>query len=318
MLDLLAIGEVMAEIRNGSGDVNSPDFSVGFAGDTYNTAVYCKRELGDDGKVGFMTRVGQDNLSLTLIKEVARHGLETAYIARDEQAQIGIYSVSTSPDGERSFDYWRDRSAARQMFSTMATTPELPKARIYYVSGITMAILTPHARTQLVQALKTQKDKGALIAFDSNYRPKLWESKALAQQTISNMWGLSDIALPSIDDEMDLFDESSEQSVIDRFTALNPTTCAIKRGHKGPFAPSIGLQQAHNFEPVKKVVDTTAAGDSFNGAYLASFLQSESEMTCLMRAHSVASHVVQFSGAIVQEGRFTEKCDYLKTHNVVL
>ena len=99
MLDLLAIGEVMAEIRNGSGDVNSPDFSVGFAGDTYNTAVYCKRELGDDGKVGFMTRVGQDNLSLTLIKEVARHGLETAYIARDERAQIGIYSVSTSLDG---------------------------------------------------------------------------------------------------------------------------------------------------------------------------------------------------------------------------
>jgi 2-dehydro-3-deoxygluconokinase len=68
MPDLLAIGEVMAEIRNGSGDVNSPDFSVRFAGDTYNTAVYFKRELGAVGKVGFMTRVGQDNLSLTLIK----------------------------------------------------------------------------------------------------------------------------------------------------------------------------------------------------------------------------------------------------------
>jgi sugar/nucleoside kinase (ribokinase family) len=98
-----------------------------------------------------------------------------------------------------------------------------------------MAILNPRARTQLIQALKTQKAKGALIAFDFNYRPKLWESKALAQQITSEMWSLSD---------------------------------------------------------------------------LAAFLQGKSEMTCLMRAHSVASHVVQFSGAIVQEESSTEKCDY--------
>ena len=66
-LDLLAIGEAMAELRNGSPAGSRADFKVGFAGDTYNTAVYCNRTMGEGAKVGFFTRVGQDPLSTEFV-----------------------------------------------------------------------------------------------------------------------------------------------------------------------------------------------------------------------------------------------------------
>ena len=59
---LLAIGEVMAEIRQKrthSSDIDD-GFSVNFAGDTFNTAIYCARLLGGANQVGFVTRIGSD------------------------------------------------------------------------------------------------------------------------------------------------------------------------------------------------------------------------------------------------------------------
>jgi len=92
MLDLLCIGEAMAELRQ------SPDqsgFVVGFAGDTFNTAVYAKRSLGAAAGVGFMSRVGLDPLSDGMLAAAEAEGLETSAVVRDERRNIGIYSVAT-------------------------------------------------------------------------------------------------------------------------------------------------------------------------------------------------------------------------------
>ena len=61
---LLAIGEVMAEIRT-DGEVG---FALGFAGDSYNTAVYAAREIPAPGAVAYLTRVGSEPLSIFLDK----------------------------------------------------------------------------------------------------------------------------------------------------------------------------------------------------------------------------------------------------------
>ena len=112
-LDLLAIGEAMAELRRNQDD----GFVVGFAGDTFNTAVYCAREMGQQSKIGFFTRVGPDPVSADFIAMAMGEGLDASHIARDQQKLIGIYAVSTDETGERSFSYWRADSAARQFSS---------------------------------------------------------------------------------------------------------------------------------------------------------------------------------------------------------
>ena len=299
MLKLLAIGEVMAEIRSAHQN-KTTEFAVNFAGDSFNTAVYAARLLGDDGQVGFMTRIGTEPLSDGLLTMAKSEGLYLDAIARDSRKNIGIYSVTTDAHGERSFHYWRNDSAARGLFTVEETALFIPAAHVIYLSGISLAILTEVARERLFVALEEQRKKHkSLIAFDSNYRPALWENKQTAQKTMSQMWQLADIALPSIDDEMALFGETNEQAVIDRFTSRQWHAIAIKRGVRGPHAPQLEPAKLPVYDPAPVVVDTTAAGDSFNGGYLAALLSGADEADCLRAGHQLAAKVVGAPGAIM-------------------
>ena len=296
-LDLLAIGEVMAELRRGA----DAGFAVGFAGDTFNTAVYTARAMGSTKpNVGYFTRVGTDPLSSDLLAMAGEENLDASHIARDHDRLIGIYAVSTDETGERSFSYWRENSAARQLFSHDESVNSLPAARITYLSGISLAIISPPARRRLMDHLAAKSAKGeTLVAFDSNYRPKLWEDQATARTVMTEMWEIADIALPSIDDEMDLFGDTTEDAVIARFSRKNWHACAIKRGVKGPASPTLAATSMPDFPPATSVVDTTAAGDSFNGGYFAALLQGKSETECLLGGHNLASMVVGAPGAII-------------------
>ena len=292
---LLAIGEVMAEIRTAGDD----GFALGFAGDTYNTAVYAAREIGVPGAVAYLTRVGSEPLSAALMERAAGEGIDTTHVAVDPDRNIGIYSVSTDAHGERSFHYWRADSAARRLFAVEETAMFMPGAEIIYLSGITLAILAPAARHRLVEALAARRAAGTRIAFDSNYRPKLWEDAAAARATMQALWEVTDIALPSIDDEMELFGDSGEAAVIDRFAERSWEGIAIKRGIRGPVSPHIDAAAHPDFPPADRVVDTTAAGDSFNGGYLAAFLAGKDEAARLAAGHALAARVVGAPGAII-------------------
>ena len=293
---LLAIGEVMAEIRVGA----EGGFVLGFAGDTYNTAIYAAREMQQAGSVGYVTRIGREPLSTALLQQAVAEGLDTGHIAVDDNRNIGIYAVATDAHGERSFSYWRSQSAARRLFAVEAAALFMPRAEITYLSGITLAILTQAARTRLFDLLAELRDTGATkIAFDSNFRPALWEDAATARTTMERMWELTDIALPSMDDEMAIMGADRESVVIDRFAGREWDGIAIKRGVRGPVSPFIADADMPYFPPARAVVDTTAAGDSFNAGYLAAFLNGAEEVGCMLAGHQLAARVVGAPGAIM-------------------
>ena len=292
---LLAIGEVMAEIRT-AGDSG---FALGFAGDSYNTAVYAAREAKSPGSVAYLTRVGSEPLSAAFVQQAKEEGIDVSHLAVDPDRHIGIYSVSTDAHGERSFHYWRSESAARRLFAAEWTAMSMPDAEIIYLSGITLAILTSAARRRLVEALIFRQSAGSKIAFDSNYRPKLWENIAAARRSMQAMWDITDIAMPSVDDEMALFGDSTEAAVIDRFAERDWDGIAIKRGMRGPVSPNLDTEAHPDFPPATRVIDTTAAGDSFNGGYLAALLAGKGEAERLAAGHALAARVVGAPGAII-------------------
>ena len=115
---------------------------------------------------------------------------------------------------------------------------------------------------------------------------------------IVDRWQCDIRYLPSIDDEQALFEDASEDAVIERFCGRDWVACAIKRGEQGPVSPNLLGSSNTTFAAASKVIDTTAAGDSFNGGYLAAYLAGRSEMDCLQTGHDCASYVVGVRGAI--------------------
>lgn len=297
MTKVACIGECMVELGLPRDGVAA---QVGFAGDTLNVAVYLRRAAAPDTEVAFVTALGTDPLSERMIGFFEAEALDTSLVERRADRLPGLYAISLDAAGERSFLYWRDSSAARTLFLPPAeiTPDRLAGFSLLYLSGITVAVLAPEARAALRGFLVRYRASGGLVAFDSNYRPRLWPDRASAQAEIGAFWGLTDIALPSIDDELALFGETGAAAILDRLAGLGIRQGALKRGAEGPLP--IGWQGAlPPFPAATRVVDTTAAGDSFNGGYLAALLAGASVPDCLAAGHATAAHVIGFPGAIV-------------------
>ncbi len=281
------IGEAMIELA-----MTDPP-RVGVAGDTLNTAIYLRR-AAPSLQVDYVTRLGHDPFSQRIRDFIAAHGVGTARIETSPDRIPGLYAITTEA-GERSFTYWRGQSAARTLFQGPAGPDfsALDGYDVIYLSAITLAVLPPDMRMALLAHLQG----GPRLAFDSNYRPALWTSRAEAQDCIAAWWARADIALPSIDDEMALTGETAE-AVAARFAALGAEG-ALKRGAAGPLSLGPETPPEQRYPPAARVVDTTAAGDSFNGAYLGARLSGWSQAQALAEAHACAAHVVGHPGAIV-------------------
>lgn len=290
---IACVGEVMIELTE-AGPVTA---RLGVAGDTYNSAVYLKRLLGDAASVDYVTALGTDAFSDRILSEMTRHGIGTRAIERRDTKTPGLYAISTDQTGERSFAYWRSDSAARTLFAAPCTVTldHLADYDLVVLSGITLAILPPDMRAALASALA---DQPTLVAYDSNHRPKLWETAAAAIEWNTTFWGLADIALPSVDDEMAIHGDASEADVLNRLQSSGATFGALKRGPIGPLDLS-GSTPEQTFEPATQVIDTTAAGDSFNAGFIAALIQGAPMADALQSGHRLAAHVIGQKGAIV-------------------
>lgn len=294
-LAVLAVGEAMVELSASA----TPDlWHLGFAGDTLNTAWYLRQLLPPGQAVGYLTRVGQGGFSQRMVRFIARAGIVTDHIGTDPAREVGLYAIDLDR-GERSFTYWRSASAARGLADDAGELSRaFARARTIYLSGITAAILSPEGRDALAFALAQARDRGAQIVFDPNIRPRLWEDAATLRAQIMRFAGLSDLVLPSMDDETAHFGDADPRATIDRYLAGGAAQVVVKAGggpvHYGGAAQGRveGLERA-------APVDTTAAGDSFNAGYLAARLQGQGVEEAIRAGHAVALRVIGARGALV-------------------
>lgn len=298
---IVSIGECMGELS----ETGTPGaLSMGFAGDTLNTAFYLRQSLGPEWQVDYVTAIGTDGLSDRMLDFLTAEGIGTAHIRRLADKTIGLYYI-TLKEGERSFTYWRNDSAARRLASDPAAIVRaLENADVAYWSGITLAILPNQDRLALIEALGQFAGRGGTVVFDPNLRPRLWDNPETMRGWIHRAAAISDLCLPSFDDESTWFGDSDPIETAKRYHAEGARRVIVKNGGGAvtflEAADKTGLQ---SIPSVEHVVDTTAAGDSFNAGFLAAELSGKSTEDAIAAGARLAAKVIGARGALVKDAK---------------
>jgi len=292
----LSIGECMAEFAPDGAPGN---FRLGFAGDTFNTAWYL-RALRPDLQNAYFTTIGTDAISDRLLAEMHAVGIDTSWVSRRSDRTIGLYLIELT-NGERSFSYWRNTSAARCLAENRGSLIDaIASADVIYFSGITLAILDERSRNGLLEILLDARKFGKTIAFDPNLRPGLWSDLASMRKAVMSGAAASNIVLPSFEDECFHFGDLGPDSTIERYRASGAESVIVKNGPQPVACFHRGTKANVPVRQVAGIVDTTAAGDSFNAGYLSQLDRNISQEDMIVAASNVAAKVIQGSGALVQ------------------
>ncbi|MRS16410.1 sugar kinase [Enterobacteriaceae bacterium RIT691] len=298
---IAVIGECMIELSEKGSLVNR-----GFGGDTLNTSVYIARQVQQaDLQVSYITALGTDSFSQQMLDAWQKENVDTRLIQRMADRMPGLYYIETDDTGERTFYYWRNEAAAKfwlESDQAAAICEELATFDYLYLSGISLAILSPASRDKLFSLLHECRANGGKVIFDNNYRPRLWASREETQQVYQRMLECTDIAFLTLDDEDALWGEKPVDDVIARTHAAGVHEVVVKRGAESCLVSLVGeaLQDVPAVKlPKENVIDTTAAGDSFSAGYLAVRLTGGDAVAAAQRGHLTASTVIQYRGAII-------------------
>ncbi|WP_413203427.1 sugar kinase [Rhodospirillum sp. A1_3_36] len=293
------LGECMLElVHDTSNEGIDRAFTMGFGGDTLNTAVYMAR-LGSS--VDYVTALGDDPHSDRMVSAWKDEGVGCDLVARIAGRVPGLYMIETDDKGERRFLYWRDQAPARELF-TLPTAKDMMERLMgfgmLYLSGISLAIWGKTGRAVLLPFLDRFRAEGGLVAFDTNWRPRLWPDLDTAQAAYEAIYARSDILLPGVEDIRQLHGDADQSAVLARMTAYGAREVILKQETPGCLVISGGQTVPVPALADVTVIDTTAAGDSFAAGYL-----SRRATLGPVAAANVASHlaacVIGHRGAII-------------------
>lgn len=292
MIDILGIGEALIEYSEQSNGI----YRQSFAGDVLNTLYYASR-LGC--RVSFFSQFGQDSFTNDLIAFLDRTGIDHNNCARSTDKNNGLYIIRNANDGEPSFTFFRENSAARETFvSNEISRQYLQDAKVLMISAIGLAVF--HNLESLIELLKV-KPTGQRIYFDANVRESLWKDKQKLRQWLLELAPIVDVLSISVLDDEKLFSKRGPKEILEYYISLGYQAVILRNG-----ADDVLLYANNSIDtiPIKKastVIDATGAGDAFNAGYICSMLRQYSPRESVITGNRAARQILAYQGGIVTE-----------------
>lgn len=285
--ELVCLGEPMMEFNQ------QPDgrYLRGHGGDTANCAVAAARS---GATVGMLAHLGDDRFGHSFLELWQSEGIDATGVALRRDAPTGIYFVEHDDTGHH-FSYRRNGSAASRMTATELPFATLDSARILHVSGISQAI-SDTAADSVFAAIERVRAAGGQVSYDCNLRLALWPL-ARARAVIHEAMAQCDIALPGLDDARQLTGLDDADAIVDFYLQLGATVVALTMGMDGTLVATAQLREHIAPYPVN-AVDATAAGDTFDGAFLAEWLRHGDAFRAARYANAAAALSTLGYGAV--------------------
>jgi 2-dehydro-3-deoxygluconokinase len=241
----------------------------GHGGDTSNAAVAAARQ---GAKVGMITGLGRDMPGDSFMALWEREGIDTSTVTRTDRYLTGVYFVTHDATGHQ-FLHHRTNSAAAMFGPEDVPVKAIGRARMLYLSGISQGISTAACDATLA-AMEVARRQGVKIAYDTNYRPRLWPAARAAAVMRAAMEAV-DYALPGIEDVRTLTGLTDPDAMLDYYLKLGPGVVVLKMGEGGAYLATPDARVRIPALPVQ-IVDATGAGDTFCGSFLARILAGDS------------------------------------------
>jgi len=270
-------------------------WDVHYGGDTLNVALHLTR-LGFD--VAYLTALGSDPFAGSMRSAWGREGLDVSLVLTDPDRTTGLYCIETDEKGERHFSYWRGESAARRLFNLSGidmAVATAERADLLFFSLISLAILPDEGRELVISLARQVRTNGGRVAFDNNYRPRLWDGPQTARMWRDRAAAVADFGLPSLSDETLLDGTESAQTVHDHWLMWGCREVLVKLGADGILLPDGTVTKP---EVQHHALDTSGAGDAFDAGYLAARLRGCPPEEAALQGQQLAGWTVMRHGAI--------------------
>jgi 2-dehydro-3-deoxygluconokinase len=306
---IAALGEPLLELQ----PAERGEVRLAYGGDVANSMVCVARILGHSRlEIALVTALGNSSYSAWLRARLRREGIGLAEAPLE--GEPGIYGLPVDAAHGAGFSYWRGESAARQ-FLRAATFEQLDallgRPELLLVTGITLALCSAASFAQLCRWVESHRGE-CRVAFDCNFRRRLWQSDAEARERIGTFERLAAVIATGTEDEKTLWGAADPARIIERVSPLS-AEYLIRGGPQGCWVGSGGEFKHIATEPVT-VADSAGAGDAHFAAYLAARISGCLRTEAAAFANRAAAVIVSQRGSAPKESaRFPPLPDRART-----
>ncbi|MDF2391532.1 ribokinase [Aeromonas sp. 2MA4] len=234
--------------------------------------------------VSFIARIGDDAIGQQMRQGFEQDGIDVSAVELDETLPTGIAIIYVSDEGENSIGISAEANGA--------LSPAMVKRHEAMIADAHTLLLQLEVPLESVfEAAKLARSHGTRVVLNP----------APARPLPAELLALVDLITPN-QTEAELLtgvkvsDEASAALAADRFHQMGISDVMITLGSQGVYCSNARQQQLIPGFRVE-AVDTTAAGDTFNGALLAAELAGAGFNAAVRFAHGAAALSVTKFGA---------------------